>query len=92
MSQLITSPVCRTAIAMAAKRAIENERDDRLFDDPFAAQLAGRDAIEQQINYHGTLDERGQLKMQFVAIRTRYFDDFIIDSLSTIIQIVLLGS
>jgi O-methyltransferase involved in polyketide biosynthesis len=36
MSQQIDSPVCLTAIVMAAKRAIENERDDRLFDDPFA--------------------------------------------------------
>jgi O-methyltransferase involved in polyketide biosynthesis len=62
MSQQIDSPVCRTAIVMAAKRAIENERDDRLFDDPFAAQLAGRDAIQQQLDYHKTLDPRNQLK------------------------------
>ena len=30
--------------------------------------------------------------MQFVAIRTRYFDDFIVYSLPDISQVVLLGS
>ena len=92
MLQQINSPVCRTAIVMAAKRAIENKRDDRLFDDPFAAILAGDDAIQQQIDYHKTLDPRNQLKMQFVAIRTRYFDDFILNVLPTTTQIVILGS
>ncbi len=51
-----------------------------------------RDAIQQQLDYHKTLDPRNQLKMQFVAIRTRYFDDFIVDSLPDIDQVVLLGS
>ena len=62
MLQQINSPVCRTAIVMAAKRAIENERDDRLFDDPFAATLAGHDAIKQQLDYHGTLEEAQPVK------------------------------
>ncbi len=92
MLQQVNSPICRTAIVMAAKRAIEHQRDDRLFDDPFAASLAGNDAIQQQLDYYQTLDPRNQLKMQFVAIRTRYFDDFIVKSLPLINQVVLLGS
>lgn len=92
LQQQINSPICRTAIVMAAKRAIENERVDRLFNDPFAAKLAGDDAIQQQLDYHQTQEARNQLKMQFVAIRTRYFDDFIVNSLPSIRQIVILGS
>jgi len=92
MLQQVKSAICRTAVVMAAKRAIEHQRDDRLFEDPFAASLAGNNAIQEQLDYYQTLDPRSQLKMQFVAIRTRYFDDFIVKSLPLSNQIVLLGS
>ncbi|RUS93942.1 S-adenosyl-L-methionine-dependent methyltransferase [Dulcicalothrix desertica PCC 7102] len=73
-----------TARMMAAMRARESIREDRLFDDPFAATLAGSEAFQQ-------VDQ--QLKKQdqaYVAVRTRFFDDFL--SLATARQVVILAS
>ncbi len=92
-SPLIQSDVCKTAVVMAAKRAIETERPDRLFDDHFAAQLAGEAAITLQKEYLSQLpDKRSEIKVQFVAVRTRYFDDFLMESVQKAPQVVILGS
>ncbi|MEI2577337.1 class I SAM-dependent methyltransferase [Scytonema sp. PRP1] len=92
-SPTIQSDVCRTAVVMAAKRAIETERPDRLFDDPFAAQLAGDAAINLQKEWLSkTQDSASLLKVQFVAVRTKYFDDFIMEVMSKIHQVVFLGA
>ncbi|MBD2255052.1 class I SAM-dependent methyltransferase [Nostoc parmelioides] len=97
MSELpqIQDEVCRTALVMATKRAIEDDRPDHLFDDPFAALLAGdtgkawREKWEQQDsdNPLGTT-----LRIQFVAVRTRFFDDFILSVLPEAKQLVFLGA
>lgn len=36
-----------TARMMAAMRSLESARNDRLFDDPFAAKLAGEEAFQR---------------------------------------------
>lgn len=73
-----------TARMMAAMRARETSREDRLFSDPFAANLAGTEAFEQ-VDIRLTPDDQ-----TYVAVRTRFFDDFLITS--QVGQIVLLGS
>ena len=73
-----------TARMMAAMRAIESERDDRLFNDPFADRLAGEEAF-QQVDL-----KLSQLDRIYVAIRTRFFDDFLLSS--SVNQVVILAS
>ena len=73
-----------TARMMAALRARETNRCDRLFEDPFAAELAGKEAFER-------IDQQLTARDQaYVAVRTRFFDDFL--SAVPIDQVVLLAS
>lgn len=71
--------VSRTAVGVAALRAYESGRPDRLFDDPYAAAFyeAGRSALPETPRS----DQRASLGAVFaaqVAIRTRYFDDYLL--------------
>lgn len=90
----IKEEVCRTALVMAVKRAIETDRIDQLFNDSLAAQLAGetgqawRKKWEQKDNGNPL---GSQLRVQFVAVRTRFFDDFILSVLPEVQQVVFLG-
>jgi methyltransferase (TIGR00027 family) len=75
-----------TAHLMAAMRAKETARPDRLFNDFFAAQLAGEEAfafLEQKLKGNDR---------HYVAVRTRFFDDFLQDVASIANQIVILAS
>ena len=68
--------VSMTSRWMAAARARESQRLDRLFDDPLAAALAGREGF-------AWLDdmERAQPWGEpalYVVVRTRFFDDFLL--------------
>jgi methyltransferase (TIGR00027 family) len=70
-----------TAILVAGARAAESARRDRLFDDPFArefveaARLASP-AIAQAVQ--GSPDESiNQARRDAVAVRTRFFDDYL---------------
>lgn len=77
-----------TAKVMAAVRAIESQRPDALFVDPFAEQLAGSDAIQAAIP---KVEEYEKLGEPFVSVRTRFFDDFLTNC-GDIRQVVLLGA
>jgi methyltransferase (TIGR00027 family) len=63
--------VARTGLWVAAMRAVESERDDRLFEDPFARALAGEEGFEalrsSQEHYSGP-------QVPFIEVRTHYFD------------------
>jgi methyltransferase (TIGR00027 family) len=75
-----------TARLMAAIRAKETQRPDRLFNDSFAAQLAGEEAftfVEQQLK---------EQDRAYVAVRTRLFDDFLLNACNQANQIVILAS
>jgi len=63
---------------MAAARARESERTDRLFCDPLAAVLAGPDGFEwlQDMEAAAGSDVPGR----YPVIRTRFFDDFVLDA------------
>jgi methyltransferase (TIGR00027 family) len=77
-----------TAYWIAAARARESERADRLFDDPYARVLAGaggRAALAASEDVSGGENE-------FLPIRTRFFDDVLLDEADRLDQVVLLGA
>ena len=55
---------------MAAERARESARPDRLFYDPLARRLAGADGVELMARMEAGLPANPTL-----SIRTRFFDD-----------------
>jgi methyltransferase (TIGR00027 family) len=73
-----------TARMMAAMRAHESNRIDRLFNDPFAVGLAGEEAFQRVEQQLAPQDQA------YVAVRTRFFDNFL-DRVQ-MHQIVLLAS
>lgn len=74
---------------MAAVRAIEHQRPDRLFSDPLAEKLAGTEIIAELEPRAQEYEERGR---PVVAVRTRFFDDFLSASMASINQVVILGA
>ena len=75
-----------TALLTAAARALEDERRDRLFTDPYSKLLAGDEGMKllEDFNEAFTLVE---------AIRTRFFDDAIAEAIRNgIKQFVVLGA
>ena len=78
-----------TSRMMAAVRAIETQRADRLFEDPLAAQLAGDEMIAEVIPKVKEYENRGT---PVVAVRTRFFDDFLMSVARSIRQVVILGA
>ncbi len=68
-------PLISTACWIAAVRARESERADRLFNDPWAAGLAGEEGPAWRQRTTGGKDENEV----GLAIRTRFFDDFLLD-------------
>ena len=77
---------------MAAARALESRRPDRLFDDPLAAAFAGREGF-------AWLDGMELSRVWggpglYIVIRTRFFDDFLLSTCQSIgaRQIVLLAA
>lgn len=73
-----------SARMMAAMRARESRREDRLFYDPFAELLAGEEAF-QRVDQQLTPQDQA-----YVAVRTRFFDDLLSHSQTN--QVVLLAS
>ncbi|MBM7083817.1 class I SAM-dependent methyltransferase [Micromonospora sp. SCSIO 07396] len=84
------SGVARTARWTAAARARETARPDRLFDDPYAALLAGADGEALLRHFHtGRAAADGN---PVLPIRTRWFDDVLRDSVTEGCQVVGLGA
>jgi methyltransferase (TIGR00027 family) len=82
-----SSPLALTASWTAAVRAMESQREDRLFDDPWAKDLAGESGMSW-------IKDKSPESVVPIVLRTRYFDDqlkrFTRDF--GIRQIVLLGA
>jgi methyltransferase (TIGR00027 family) len=76
-----------TAHWVAAARAIETRRPDALFEDPWAAALAGEDGARWA-------ESRDAESLAPMIIRTRFFDDFLRRTTSEEgkAQVVLLGA
>ena len=71
------NPIAPTSRWMAAARARESERADRLFDDPLAAALAGPEGFSCLEGMEATARSDGP--GLYLVIRTRFFDDFLLD-------------
>ncbi len=82
--------VARTARWTAAARARESARPDRLFDDPFAALLAGTDGDTLLRHFH--TERSAPDGNPVLPIRTRWFDDFLRASVTPQCQVVGLGA
>jgi methyltransferase (TIGR00027 family) len=85
-----SSPLATTAHWIAAVRARESARPDRLFDDPYAAALAGaRGVAMRERSEHAAGGENA-----FIPVRTRYFDDVLTAAAEhgAVAQVVLLGA
>jgi methyltransferase (TIGR00027 family) len=65
-----------TAQWTAAARALESDRDDRLFDDPYARVLAGETGFRLLERYTGAGT------VPFLAIRTKYLDEAALKSVA----------
>lgn len=76
-----------TAHWTASVRALESEREDRLFSDPWAAALAGPEG-------QAWITSRTPDSVLPIVLRTRYFDDFLqrITREHSIRQVVLLAA
>ncbi|MCP2728729.1 class I SAM-dependent methyltransferase [Limnofasciculus baicalensis] len=67
--------VGKTAQLMAAIRAMEHERKEGLFTDPFAAKLAGSEGFAM-------LEQLLPRDRAYILVRTRFFDDFIMETVN----------
>ncbi|MDH2429622.1 SAM-dependent methyltransferase [Sphaerisporangium sp. TRM90804] len=74
--------VSRTGLVTAALRAAETRRADRLYADPYAEHLAGRDGIALAGELQEFFARSGEVPRltAFNAIRTRFFDDRLLAS------------
>ena len=93
MSNQLPTGIGLTALAVADARARESARADRLFDDPFARlfiEAAGAAFVAESTA--STIDIRA-MRAEYVAVRTRYFDDALLDACAAgCRQVVLLAA
>jgi methyltransferase (TIGR00027 family) len=81
--------VIGSAYWIAASRARESARDDRLFDDPYASMLAG----ERGVAAMAASERAAGGENAFLPVRTRYFDDALTAAVKDgCRQVVLLGA
>jgi methyltransferase (TIGR00027 family) len=76
-------PISATARLTAAARARETRRPDRLFEDPWAAALAGSEGVVLMTEMEAAASPAGGADGKdnpYIAIRTRYFDDFLLEA------------
>ncbi|OLP17237.1 hypothetical protein BST81_17170 [Leptolyngbya sp. 'hensonii'] len=73
---------------MAAIRVWETSRPDRLFEDTFAAQFAGPLAL----NLVAEREKKADGVLDLLALRTRFFDDFLLAATASIQQVVILAA
>jgi methyltransferase (TIGR00027 family) len=75
----------------AAARAIETQRGDRLFEDPWAAILAGQQVVDE---FARAIKDTQPETADLHAIITRFFDDFLLHAAGVcgIRQVILVAS
>lgn len=77
-----------TALTIAHRRSLENARPDRLFEDPFAAAF-----VKAAGEVGRVASELPSSPADYFAIRTRFFDDFLLEATSRgCRQVVVLGA
>ncbi|MGE2718261.1 class I SAM-dependent methyltransferase [Mycolicibacterium celeriflavum] len=94
----VASSVGTTATMVAAARAIASREDDPLFEDPYAAPLVravGIDFFSSLVDggIEGRDIDGADFMAKMIAVRTRFFDDFFVDSTTAgVRQAVILAS
>lgn len=81
--------VAGTGLLVAAVRARETARADRLFSDPFAERLAGQRGREL---LEAALATSGEQSMAQIIVRTRFWDEALLDAVQEITQVVILAA
>lgn len=81
--------VADTALLVAAIRARESSRDDRLFNDPYADKLAGEKGRQMLAK---ALAESGEQSSLQIVVRTRFWDDAVLRAARTVNQVVILAA
>ncbi|MBO0611230.1 class I SAM-dependent methyltransferase [Myceligenerans salitolerans] len=89
-SQTRLEAVAATARWTAAARARETARDDRLFADPFAQDLAGDDGPGLLFHFHPRY--ASDLGNPYLPVRTRWFDDVLLRNVGAGMQVVGIGA
>jgi len=93
--------VGKTALGVARVRAHESQREDRLFDDPYAQAFVDaapgafpeEQAVRERPATHGPLASLGAAFYAHAVIRTRFYDDYLTAATAAgIRQVVLLAA
>jgi methyltransferase (TIGR00027 family) len=93
---MILPPVSQTAVGVAAIRAAESARPDRLFDDPLAAGFAQAAGWVRPADAQPPTPEQifGRERLtSWVTVRTRFLDDVVLSACAgSCRQVVILGA
>jgi methyltransferase (TIGR00027 family) len=81
--------VADTGILVAAIRAEETRRSDRLFTDPFAQKLAGESGQRMLAESVAATGDKSTLQ---IVVRTRFWDEALLDAVPPITQVVILAA
>jgi methyltransferase (TIGR00027 family) len=81
--------VANTALLVAAIRAMESAREDRLFTDPFAEKLAGETGREL---LEAALASSGEQSTMQIVVRTWFWDEALLRAARTARQVVILAA
>jgi methyltransferase (TIGR00027 family) len=100
MSRGELAGVSRTAIGVALVRAMESQRPDRLFDDPFAGRFlaAAPDYVNERAERARSFGTTGPSPMSValaahIAVRTRFYDTYLLQAAAEgCRQVVLLAA
>jgi len=101
VSSTFANSISYTAQIVAAKRAIEQSLPVPLFNDPYAATLAGDEVENLLTKWRKVAERQGRSledviikRTRYIAIRTRFFDDLLLATLPQLSapQVVILGS
>lgn len=81
--------VADTGLMVAAIRAKESRRDDRLFTDPFAEKLAGESGHRLLEEAIATAGDKTTLQ---IVVRTRFWDEALLRAVAAVDQVVILAA
>lgn len=81
--------VADTGLLVAAIRAAESRRADRLFEDPFAERLAGAAGRRMLDEALATIGDKATLQ---IVVRTRFWDEALLRATGRVEQVVLLAA
>lgn len=81
--------VAGTGLLVAAIRAMESGRDDRLFIDPFADKLAGETGRRLLA---AAIAETGERSTVQIVVRTRFWDEALLRAVQVAKQVVILAA